>query len=56
LIAIDNVLYGGDVADPSIHDENTKTIRLLNEKIWADDRVTLSMLPIGDGLTLVRKR
>jgi predicted O-methyltransferase YrrM len=56
LIAIDNVLYGGHVADSSVHDTNTKVIRELNEKILHDDRVTISMLPVGDGLTLARKR
>lgn len=56
LIAIDNVLYGGQVADSSIHDKKTMVIRELNEIILNDDRVTLSMMPIGDGLTLVRKR
>lgn len=56
LIAIDNVLWSGDVADPSVSDGNTTKIRALNAKIAADERVTLSMLPIGDGLTLARKR
>lgn len=56
LIAIDNVLWSGDVADPSVSDGNTTKIRALNAKIVADERVTLSMLPIGDGLTLARKR
>ena len=56
LIAIDNVLWGGQVADPAIHDSDTVIIRELNAKILMDDRVTVSMLPIGDGLTLARKR
>lgn len=56
LILIDNVLWKGKVADSTITDSNTLVIRDLNEKIFADDRVTLSMLPIGDGLTLARKR
>jgi predicted O-methyltransferase YrrM len=56
LIAIDNVLWGGRVADPSAADEDTAAIRALNERIHADERVGLSMLPIGDGLTLVRRR
>lgn len=56
LIAIDNVLWEGKVADPAIQDENTQIIRALNEKILHDDRVTISMLPIGDGLTLVMSR
>lgn len=56
LIAIDNVLWGGQVADPAIHDSDTVIIRELNSKILMDDRVTISMLPIGDGLTLARKK
>lgn len=56
LIAIDNVFYGGDVADSTNKGENVCAIRNLNEKILTDDRVTISLLPIGDGLTLARKR
>jgi caffeoyl-CoA O-methyltransferase len=56
LIAIDNVLWGGDVADPKENDEDTVAIRALNDKVRADDRVTLSMIPLGDGLTLARRR
>lgn len=56
LILIDNVLWGGSVADPKEQDEDTVAIRALNEKIHRDARVTLSMVPIGDGLTLARRR
>jgi predicted O-methyltransferase YrrM len=56
IIAIDNVLWEGQVADPSQNDPNTEAIRALNQKIVHDNRVSLSMLPIADGLTLVRKR
>ncbi len=56
LIAIDNVLWGGDVADRSKGDPDTLALRNLNEKIGRDERVDVSMLPVGDGLTLVRKR
>jgi caffeoyl-CoA O-methyltransferase len=56
IIAIDNVLWSGKVADPSITDESTTSIRDLNSKLMRDERVTISMLPIGDGLTLARKR
>ncbi len=56
LIAIDNVLWQGRVADPAIEDEDTLAIRALNHKLTGDERVSLSMVPIGDGLTLARKR
>jgi predicted O-methyltransferase YrrM len=56
LIAIDNVLWGGDVAKPEENDEDTQAIRALNEKVRNDERVTLALAPIGDGLTLARKR
>lgn len=56
LIAIDNVLWHGRVADPDDSAPETQSIRLLNEKLREDTRVTLSVLPIGDGLTLARKR
>lgn len=56
LIAIDNVLWYGRVADPDVTDNRTQRIRALNQKIHADDRVDLSLLPVGDGLTLVIKR
>lgn len=56
LIAVDNVLWSGRVADPNEHDASTTSIRNLNAKIFRDERVSISMLPIGDGLTLARKR
>ncbi|MBH8566389.1 class I SAM-dependent methyltransferase [Nostoc sp. CENA67] len=56
LIAIDNVLLSGRVANPQIQDESTQAIRALNKKLHDDDRVTLSLVPIGDGLTLALKR
>ncbi|HEX5273908.1 MAG TPA: class I SAM-dependent methyltransferase [Candidatus Rubrimentiphilum sp.] len=56
LIAIDNVLWGGDVADPAEADADTVALRKINEKIGRDDRVDSSLLTIGDGLTVVRKR
>jgi predicted O-methyltransferase YrrM len=56
LIAIDNVLWGGDVANPAENDDDTVAIRAVNDKVRADERVTLSMIPLGDGLTLARKR
>ncbi len=56
LMAIDNVLWGGAVADPARQDADTEAIRALNAKLHDDERVTLSLVPIGDGLTLARKR
>ena len=56
LLAIDNVLWDGHVADLSIKDEETQAIRALNQHVYGDQRVDLSMVPIGDGLTLARKR
>lgn len=56
LIAIDNTLWSGRVADPSVTDEDTAALRALNAKLHADERVTLSLVPIGDGLTLARRR
>jgi predicted O-methyltransferase YrrM len=56
LIAIDNVLWSGRVADSSDESIDTVALRKLNSKLHQDQRVTLSMLPIGDGLTLLRKR
>ena len=52
LIAIDNVLWGGSVIDEKKQDEDTRAIRDLNDFIAVDRRVSLSMVPIGDGLTL----
>lgn len=56
LIAIDNVLWSGRVADSQVQDESTQAIRDFNEKLHDDERVTLSLVPIADGLTLALKR
>lgn len=56
LIMIDNTLRNGDVADPNIDDRITQSIRLLNAKLHADARISLSLLPVSDGITLARKR
>lgn len=56
VIAIDNVLWHGRVLDDSVQDRDTRAIRALNEKLHADERVWLSVLPIGDGVTLACKR
>ncbi len=55
LIAIDNTLWSGAVARPS-QDADTAALQALNIKLHGDERVDLSLLPIGDGLTLARKR
>jgi caffeoyl-CoA O-methyltransferase len=55
LIAIDNVLWRGHVADASKTDAETETIRAFNRKLQADERVSLSLVPLGDGLTLACK-
>ena len=55
LIAVDNTLWSGAVADASDQRESTRAIRALNAKIAADTRVTASLVPIGDGLYLARK-
>ena len=56
LIVADNVLWGGAVADPAADDPDTRAIRAFNRRLHEDRRVTLSLVPIGDGLTLARKR
>ncbi len=56
LIAVDNALWYGRVADPSVQDNRTKRIRALNEKARDDERVAMSLLPVGDGLLLAVKR
>lgn len=56
LVAIDNVLWNGKVADLSIDDPDTRAIRNLNEKLHNDERIDLAMVPVGDGVTLCRKR
>jgi predicted O-methyltransferase YrrM len=56
MIAIDNVLWSGRVADPDVNDESTMAIRSLNDTIAADERVDVAMIPLADGLTLARVR
>lgn len=56
LIAIDNVLWSGRVIDPADTDEDTQAIRDLNADLAMDERVDIAMVPIADGLTLLRVR
>jgi len=56
LALFDNTLWGGSVADPADQAEGTRAIRAFNEHLHRDERVGLSLVPIGDGLTLARKR
>lgn len=55
-ILFDNVLWGGSVIDKTKQSESTQAIRELNETLLKDQRVELCMLPIGDGLTILRKK
>lgn len=56
LILVDNVLWGGHVINPETNDEDTVAIRELNAHIKQDERVSVSIMPIGDGVTMARKR
>ncbi|XP_073026316.1 uncharacterized protein [Primulina eburnea] len=56
IIVMDNVLWHGKVADPLVNDSKTVSIRNFNKILMMDERVTISMVPIGDGMTICRKR
>lgn len=56
VVAVDNVLWSGDVIDPTNQESSTVALRAFNRKLAGDDRVAISMLPVGDGLTLAMKR
>ncbi len=56
LVAVDNMLWGGSVVDAAKSDPDIAAIRALNKKVGADTRVDVSLLPVGDGLLLARKR
>jgi predicted O-methyltransferase YrrM len=56
LIAVDNVLWSGRVADPNENDADTVALRAFNHRLHGDARVALCMLPVADGLTLALKR
>jgi caffeoyl-CoA O-methyltransferase len=55
LIAIDNTLWSGRPADPGIGDADTQAIRAFNQRLSKDSRVRISLVPIGDGMTLALK-
>ena len=56
LLAVDNALWDGRVADPGENDADTNAIRALNDRVHRDERVDASLVPIGDGLLLARTR
>lgn len=56
LVAVDNTLWSGHVADSGDTSEDTESIRAFNDRVHGDERVDVSLVPIGDGLTLARKR
>ena len=56
VIAFDNMLWGGSVADPKATDADTVALRKLNEKIHGDSRVDMALATVGDGVMLARKR
>ena len=56
LALVDNTLWSGRVADPEVADADTVALRHFNEVLHRDERIDLSLLPLGDGLTLARKR
>lgn len=55
VILVDNVLWGGDVADGSVTDDNTNALRQFNRFLSTDERIHLSMVPVGDGITMAQK-
>ena len=56
LLLVDNTLWSGRVVDDTADDADTVAIKAFNDAVAADDRVESYLLPIGDGLTLIRKR
>lgn len=56
LILVDNTLWSGDVANPVNNEPDTVALRAFNEALHHDERIDLALLPVGDGLTLARKR
>ena len=56
LVLVDNVLWGGSVIEPDDDSDDTTAIRALNVKMGVDERIDMVMLPVGDGLSIARKR
>ncbi len=56
LLMVDNVLWGGAVIDEGDASDDTEAIRALNAKMGGDERIDMALLPVGDGLTIARKR
>jgi predicted O-methyltransferase YrrM len=56
LIAVDNVLFYGRVADEAEQSKATVALRAFNDLVMADPRISLSIVPVGDGMALCRKR
>ena len=56
LLVIDNVLWSGRVAETAVTDNRTQSIRDFNQKLYRDERIDLSLVPVADGLTLALKR
>jgi predicted O-methyltransferase YrrM len=56
LIVLDNTLWGGRVADGTDQSRQARTLRALNAQLQADERFAVVLLPVGDGLTLLRRR
>jgi caffeoyl-CoA O-methyltransferase len=55
-VALDNVLWGGEITDLTKTDRDTLALRAVNERVRDDERVTEVLLPVADGMTLARKR
>ena len=56
VIMVDNVLWAGTVVDDAAQDDNVQAIRAFNDMVAADERVDAAMIPLGDGITFLRKR
>lgn len=56
IIVVDNILWYGRCADETVTDKVTVSMREFNQSLFRDDRISLSVLPVGDGLALCRKR